>query len=55
VNGPAWNHQFSNYPPFYERYGELLVAAGTYKNAIRYREHFVPLAKAIQRFAETEK
>lgn len=38
--------------PFYERYGELLVAAGTYDRAIRYRDHIVPLAEAIWRFVD---
>ena len=38
--------------PFYERYGELLVAAGVYQHAIRYREHVAPLADAIRRFAD---
>ena len=38
--------------PFYERYGEMLVAAGVYNRAIRYREHFVPLAQAINHFVE---
>lgn len=38
--------------PFYERYGELLVAAGTYDRAIRFRDHIVPLAEAIWRFVD---
>jgi AcrR family transcriptional regulator len=38
--------------PFYERYGELLVAAGIYDRAIRYRDHVVPLAEAIWRFVD---
>lgn len=32
---------------FYELYGEKLVAAGRYKQVIRYREHMLPLAEAI--------
>jgi hypothetical protein len=38
--------------PFYERYGERLVAAGIYRKAIRYRDHIAPLAEAISRFVD---
>ncbi len=38
--------------PYYETYGEKQVAAGLYRDVIRYREHFVPLADALQRQAE---
>jgi hypothetical protein len=34
-------------PRFYELYGEKLVAAGRYKNVIRYRDHMYPLTEAI--------
>jgi hypothetical protein len=34
-------------PPFYELYGEKLVAAGRYDRVIRYRDHLVPLANAL--------
>ena len=37
----------SDEPPFYELYGAKLVAAGRYAQAIRYREHMLPLAEAI--------
>lgn len=40
--------------PFYERYGEMLVAAGAYSHAIRYREHVAPLAEAIRRFVDAK-
>jgi hypothetical protein len=40
-------------PPFYERYGECLVAAGHYPRVLRYRDHFAPLAAAIRKQAET--
>jgi hypothetical protein len=33
--------------PFYEIYGEKLVAAGTYQRAIRYREHVLPIQRAL--------
>jgi hypothetical protein len=34
-------------PLFYELYGAKLVAAGRYSQAIRFREHMLPLAEAI--------
>jgi hypothetical protein len=34
-------------PPFYEMYGQKLVAAGRYDQVIRYREHIVPIAEAL--------
>ena len=40
--------------PFYELYGEKLVAAGHYKTVIRYREHMVPLTEAIRAAVERE-
>jgi hypothetical protein len=33
--------------PFYERYGEQQVAAGYYRRVLRYREHLMPLAAAL--------
>jgi hypothetical protein len=44
-SGTDWN---ASEPLFYELYGEKLVAAGRYQNVIRYREHMLPLAKAIR-------
>ncbi len=41
-------------PPFYEVYGEKLVAAGRYEKAIRYEEHMRPLAQAIREKVEIE-
>ena len=40
--------------PFYELYGEKLVAAGRYEKVIRYAEHMLPLAQAIRAKAERE-
>ena len=40
--------------PFYELYGEKLVAAGHYEKVIRYREHMAPLAQAIRARVERE-
>ena len=34
-------------PRFYELYGAKLVAAGRYSQAIRFREHMLPVAEAI--------
>src|SRR5207244_7404681 len=33
--------------PFYEMYGERLVASGAYQRAIRYREHVQPIERAL--------
>jgi hypothetical protein len=33
--------------PFYEIYGERLVASGKYQRAIRYREHVQPIERAL--------
>jgi hypothetical protein len=41
----------SEAPPFYEIYGEKLVAAGRYQRVIRYRQHIRPLADALRRHA----
>ena len=35
--------------PFYELYGEKMVAAGHYQKTIRFTEHFQPLVKAFSR------
>lgn len=40
--------------PFYELYGEKLVAAGRYEKVIRYRDHMLPLALAIRAKTERE-
>lgn len=37
----------TNEKPFYELYGERLVASGIYRNAIRYREHVQPIENAL--------
>lgn len=39
-------------PPFYEMYGEKQVAAGHYQTVLRYREHVLPLARALRQFSE---
>lgn len=35
-------------PPYYETYGEERVAAGTYRQVVRFREHLAPLAAALR-------
>ena len=50
-SGSDWT---TNEPLFYELYGERLVAAGRYKQVIRYREHMLPLAEAIRENVERE-
>jgi hypothetical protein len=37
-------------PPYYESYGERQVAAGHYPRVLRFREHFLPLARALREF-----
>lgn len=39
-------------PPFYEHYGERQVAAGHYARVLRYREHMLPLARALRSHVE---
>ncbi len=34
--------------PFYEEYGERQVSAGHYTRVLRYREHMLPLAEALE-------
>jgi hypothetical protein len=34
-------------PPFYETHGERQVAAGHYRRVLRFREHFLPAARAL--------
>jgi hypothetical protein len=38
--------------PFYEEYGEQLVALGSYDQVIRYRKHLLPVAEELQRRIE---
>ena len=49
---PMNEHHFKLW--FYELYGEKLVAAGRYEKVIRYREHMLPLARAIRATTERE-
>ncbi len=40
-------------PPYYERYGEQQVAAGRYQHVLRFREHFLPLARTLREVGRT--
>jgi hypothetical protein len=40
--------RFMTEKPYYERYGEQQVAAGHYEKVISYREHILPIAKALR-------
>jgi hypothetical protein len=46
--------EVSEKAPFYERYAEERVAAGVYKQAIRYQDHMVPLFEAIRVFVNRQ-
>jgi hypothetical protein len=54
VDNYSGTHWTTEDRPFYELYGEKLVAAGRYEKAIRYEEHMLPLAQAIRAKAERE-
>ena len=43
---------FKDKPPFYEDYGERQVKAGHYKHVLRYCEHMLPLAAALESHVE---
>jgi hypothetical protein len=39
------------HPPFYESYGERQVAAGIYREVLRWRDHVLPVAERLRRLA----
>src|SRR5215213_1635912 len=43
----SWTMSWTNNRPFYEDYGERQVKAGHYSDVLRYREHMLPLAAAL--------
>lgn len=43
---------FEQQKPFYEEYGEQQVRAGHYQDVLRYREHMLPLAAALDAYVE---
>lgn len=38
--------------PYYESYGRKKVAAGHYQKVIRYREHVLPIAQALEKYVD---
>jgi hypothetical protein len=50
-HGPGENS--CDQPPFYEIYGEQQVAAGYYRQVLRYADHISPLAEALERYVES--
>jgi hypothetical protein len=54
IDNNSGTHWTTEQRPFYELYGEKLVAAGRYEKVIRYEEHMLPLAQAIRARAERE-
>lgn len=46
------NTLFMDRPPFYEEYGERQVKAGYYSQVLRYRQHMLPLATALDSHLE---
>lgn len=40
-------------PPYYERYGERQVEEGHYESVLRFREHFLPIARALRELGRT--
>jgi hypothetical protein len=54
VRNDSGHDRVTGEPLFYELYGEKLVAAGRYEKVIRYREHMLPLARAIRKTIERE-
>ena len=54
VDNESGTHWTTGERPFYELYGEKLVAAGRYDKVIRYEEHMLSLAQAIRAKAKRE-
>lgn len=52
VNDQSRCRQLLATKPFYEMYGEKMVAAGLYREVIRHRDHVMPLAEALWRHAD---
>ncbi len=56
VVAPAGSADSADDPkPFYELYGEQLVAAGRYSEVIRRREHVAPIAAALRRHVDGDR
>lgn len=52
VQAQSWSRVGHSGVPFYELYGEKMVAAGHYQNPIRYQDHFLPVAEAVWQYVE---
>ena len=53
VNSPAHAiRALEHEPPYYELYGEKQVKSGYYKQVLRYTEHMLPLARALDSYVE---
>jgi hypothetical protein len=55
VSGLGQGQSSRSETPFYEVYGEKMVAAGHYAQTLRYAEHFTPLQEAVWRHLESAK
>lgn len=53
VSGVADPQALPRENPFYELYGQKMVAAGHYSRPIRYAEHFLPLEEAVWRYVQS--
>lgn len=42
-------------PPYYELHGEKQVAAGYYEQVLRYREHILPIARALNEYSQKQR
>ncbi|HET7435687.1 MAG TPA: hypothetical protein VFN10_13345 [Thermoanaerobaculia bacterium] len=51
---PAGAAEMSDGPRVYELYGEMMVAAGRYREAIRHDRHLAPIEAALQQHAMRE-
>jgi len=52
-NHSGFTSYFNGDAPFYETYGEQQVRAGHYTHVLRYRDHMLPLAMALDAHVET--
>jgi hypothetical protein len=46
------NRSLEDDPPYYEQYGEKQVKSGYYRQVLRYSEHMLPLARALDSHVE---
>jgi hypothetical protein len=53
VNAAAAPRASRSEVPYYEVYGEQMVAAGHYSQTLRYAEHFMPLEQAVWHYVQS--